>query len=144
MEESHKIFHRRDTGAHFAGALQPLEILPDNMQRCRDRLLELSTLKAGWLDGAGMEIDPRAMAAAEAFLTMRPFFAGAYRLYPTEDGGILFEFENHGWDFSVEFSPTGAIEMYGVEIAGSEEMELQSFEQLDEAFISVFDARIRG
>jgi hypothetical protein len=113
--------------------------LSDSIMRCRNRLDELSKLDGGWHDGDGNAIDPSAVAAAKVFLAKRPFFAAAYRVYPTDGGGILFEFENDGWDFSVEFGVAGAIEMYGVQIDGSEEMEPKFFTRLDDDFIRVFD-----
>lgn len=115
-----------------------------DLMRCRDRLAAVRSLAAGWHDGSGAAIDDAALDAAERFLTKRPFLAGAYRIYPTDRGGLQFEFETAGWDFSVEFGVGGTVEMYGVQIEGPEEMEPVAFESPDEAFLRQFDARVHG
>jgi hypothetical protein len=117
------------------------EEIADNLTRCRTRLAELSRIQAGWLDGSGAAVDAAAVAAAESFLSKRPFLATAYRIYPTMSGGILFEFERNGWDFSVEFNVDGSIEMYGVQINGEGEMQPHNFSLMNDEFISLFDAR---
>jgi hypothetical protein len=110
--------------------------------RCRQRVAELRVLNAGWHDGSGEAIDAAAADAAERFLAKRPFLASHYGIYPTDAGGLVFEFETRDWDFSVEFGPGGTVELYGVQLNGSEEMEPQVFESLDEHFIAAFDARV--
>ena len=75
------------------------------------------------------------------FPTKRPSLAGSYLIYPTSTGGVLFEFQCNGWDFSVEFNPDGSIEMYGVQIDGPEEMAPIPFERMNDEFIELFDAR---
>jgi hypothetical protein len=49
--------------------------------------------------------------------------------------------EVRGWDYSVEFGPDGTVEMYGVEVSGSDEMEPVRYPALGADFIGVFDAR---
>jgi hypothetical protein len=135
----------KDNNDHLRSVIDVFDVelidaeLSDSIMRCRDRLNELSSLGAGWHDGDGNAVTPSAVEAAKVFLAKRPFFAGAYRLYPTEAGGILFEFKNDGWDFSVEFGAEGTVEMYGIQISGSEEMEPEFFGRLGEDFIKVFD-----
>jgi hypothetical protein len=113
-----------------------------DLLRCRGRLAELRDLKAGWHDGSGAAIDEAAAETAERFLSKRPFLASKSRIYPTDAGGVQFEFERNGWDFSLEFHPGGTIEMYGVRIEGIEEMQPQIFERFDESFIRQFDERV--
>lgn len=115
--------------------------LSDNIMRCKDRLTEIHSLPEGWHNGIGAAPAAVALSAAHTFLRSRPSFAGAYRIYPTEMGGVLFEFEVRGWDYSVEFGPDGTVEMYGVEISGSDEMEPVRYPALGADFIGVFDAR---
>jgi hypothetical protein len=112
----------------------------EHIKRCRARLSELRKLSAGWLDGSGSPIKTTAINLAEAFLNKRPAFAEAYRLYPTEDGGVLFEFLVKGWDLSLEFGPAGGIEMYGVEVDGAGEMQPCTFSGLSDEFNRAFDA----
>ena len=73
--------------------------------KCKTRLSEIGSLGAGWHDGTGELIGPKAIAAAERFLLKRPSLCARYKIYPTEGGGVLFEFDHEGWDFSVEFGP---------------------------------------
>jgi len=118
--------------------------ISENINRCRTRLQELRALQAGWCDGVGSPLTDAALQLSELFLNKRPYFADAYRLYPTEVGGILIEFEVRRWDFSIEFGPSGTIEMYGVEIDGGGEMEPQEFDSLGDKFLDVFDDRTQG
>jgi hypothetical protein len=113
-----------------------------DLLRCRSRLAELRDLKAGWHDGSGAAIDEAAAETAERFLSKRPFLASKSRIYPTDAGGVQFEFERNGWDFSVEFGLGGAVEMYGVQIEGPDEMAPRTYERLDESFIHLFDERV--
>jgi hypothetical protein len=113
-----------------------------DLEKCRIRLNEIRSLGAGWHDGAGMAIDTSAVDAANRFLSMRPSLAGTYRIYPTEAGGVLFEFDSNGWDFSIEFRTGGTVEMYGVQVAGDGEMEPHEFSEVGQAFMSEFDRRV--
>lgn len=111
--------------------------------RCRERILELKALAAGWHDGEGLAIDPTSLDAAEVFLSKKFHLSGAYKIYPMETGQILIEFETNGWDFSIEFGPGADIEMYGVEIDGEGEMEPTTFSGVSEGFLKEFDSRVR-
>lgn len=115
--------------------------LSDNIMRCRERLSEVRHLAAGWLNGIGEASAEAAVEGASAFLRKRPSLAGAYRIYPTEEGGVLFEFEVGGWDYSVEFNREGSVEMYGVQINGPDEMDPVTFPGLSDDFLGAFDAR---
>ncbi|MFN3820009.1 hypothetical protein [Blastomonas sp.] len=112
------------------------------LSACRKRLEELRSLEAGWHNGVGKQVTDDALHAAEAFLTKRTSFCAAYRLYPTEGGGILIDFEHGNWDYSVEFSATGSVEMYGVEIEGDGELGPKEFNFVGEVFLTAFDDRI--
>jgi hypothetical protein len=134
-----------DNNDNYRGIIEVFDVeLIDgaDLTRCRGRLAELRGFEAGWHDGLGAAIDAAALEAAERFLAKRPFFAGAYHIYPTDAGGILFEFESSGWDFSIEFGLGGTVEMYGVQIEGPAVMEPHPFDRLDDAFIGLFDARV--
>ena len=113
--------------------------LSDNVLKCKIRLDELRQLPEGWLDGAGKKIDENALSTAEKFLMKRPALADKYRIFPMETGGVLFEFETDGWDLSVEFYSNNSVEIYGVEINGTDELIPQQFSDLDNNFIILFD-----
>ena len=116
--------------------------LAENLENCRRRVDELRALGAGWHDGGGEAISLKAVDAATALLAKRPDLASAYRIFPTLSGGVTFEFETGGWDLSVELTPDGASELYGVKLDGPEEIEPQGFPDLGDAFFVAFDERI--
>jgi len=109
---------------------------------CRNRLEEIRSLDAGWNDGTGAEITDHALAAAEAFLAKRPAYCSAFRIFPTDSGGVLVDFEHAGWDYSVELTRLGGVEMYGVEIDGNGELEPIGFGGVTEDFLAIFDGRM--
>ena len=115
----------------------------EKLQRCRSRLDEFRKLDNGWHDGAGVKISDHAFAAADKMLQKRLTLAGVYRIYPTVLGGILFEFEWNGWDYSIEFSPDGSLEFYGIQIDGDEELDVHAFAELNEEFFALLDGRLR-
>jgi hypothetical protein len=59
-----------------------------------------------------------------------------YAVAPTEEGGVLLEFEAKGWDYGVEFNPDGSFKFFGIEIDGREECSLDfipsNFQMLQE------------
>ncbi len=139
-----------DSQDHFRRVADVFEIaVVDNelsaaLSKCRKRLIEIRALNAGWHDGSGLQITDSALNAAESFLSKRTAHCAAFRLYPTEAGGILIDFEQGGWDYSVEFSAVGGVEMYGIEINGSGELEPEEFDFMDDVFLSAFDSRMNA
>jgi hypothetical protein len=110
--------------------------------RCRSRLTELRTLVTGWHNGMGVPVAPEALSAAERFLSKRPSLCAVYKIYPTEGGGVLFEFESNDWDFSIEFASDGSVEMYGVHLNHVDVMEPSSFSEVGAEFMKEFDIRV--
>ncbi|WP_125255469.1 hypothetical protein [Brevundimonas fluminis] len=117
------------------------EIVADLLKR-RERLAELRKLEDGWYDGEGLGVSEAADQAAQRLLDKRPLFAAHYLIFPTVAGGILFEIEQNGWDYSVEIAADGSVEMFGVQIDGPDEMEPQNFDGINDAFVEVFDAKL--
>jgi len=115
-----------------------------DLLRCRNRIAELSALSDGWHDGAGRRIADDAVELANRFLSKRPTLSKQYHIYPTEEGGILVEFEANLWDISVEFLPEGGVELYGVQIDGAEELQPVHFSDIDGDFMTAFDRRVKG
>jgi hypothetical protein len=116
----------------------------EDLLRCRGRLNEIGALSEGWHDGGGARIGATVVEVATRFLGKRPALSRSYRIYPTVEGGILFEFEAHGWDLSVEFLPDAQIEFYGVQIDGDEELAPMRFAEMSDEFIIEFDNRAKG
>ena len=110
-------------------------------RKAMKRLDELRSLPRGWFDGSGESLSDEALGNAEKFLAQRPKLCSAYRIFPTETGGILIDFEHAGWDYSIEFAASDKIEMYGVAIEGREEMDSHEFHSID-AFVAEFDRRV--
>ena len=90
--------------------------------RCKKRLQHLETLKDGWLDGAGRAPTALALRSARQFLRRFAEHSELFSIFPTENGGVLFEFSCGEWAYSVEFSAGGLVMFYGIEIAGEGEI----------------------
>ncbi|OYV35000.1 MAG: hypothetical protein B7Z80_19660 [Rhodospirillales bacterium 20-64-7] len=137
-----------DSQDHFRRVADVFDIaVVDNelsaaLAKCRERLDEIRALDAGWHDGSGLQITDSALKAARLFLVKRTNFCAVFRIFPTEAGGILIDFENGGWDYSIEFSAAGRVEIYGIEIDGSGELEPEEFDFVNEKFLSAFDIRM--
>ncbi len=80
---------------------------------------------------------------ASRLLARKPRFAGHYRIFPTDPGGLLFEFVREGWDYAIEIHPDGALEIYGVESDGTGETGTDVLDMSSDAFINEFD-RVTG
>lgn len=114
----------------------------NELQRCLNRIEELRKLEDGWEDGDGLSISTLAIDNALQLINRRAVLSPMFRIYPTSEGGVLFEFKSNGWDFSVEFHAEGTVEMYGVEIAGQGEMSPALFDTVADDFASEFDAKV--
>lgn len=117
------------------------EKVSEDLMKYRKRLDELRVLPSGWLDGAGEAPSAAAIKAAEVFLAKRPFQAAAYKLFPTPSGGVVFELDVGGWDYSVEFPSDGSVEMYGIEVDGTDEVLPERFDAVSDEFLDFFDTR---
>lgn len=118
------------------------EQIAADLERCKNRLAEIQVLGDGWDDEGAKAIDSYAHRAAVAFLHKRPLMSSAYKIFPTKAGGVLFEFESNGWDLSVEFSPGGSVELFGIEVDGQASMLPVRFDGVNEHFIELFDQRV--
>jgi len=105
-------------GASASAELQALAALT----RCRERISYLRHLHEGWHDGFGHPPTSESEAAALRLLSRNPGMAASYSIFPTDAGGLLFEFVHSGWNYSVEIGPGGTAEMHGTEIEGDAEM----------------------
>lgn len=106
------------------------------LNKLKIRLQEISNLKNGWHDGSGEKIAPEAVQAAELFCIKYIDRYPSLRAFPTEEGGILIEFENNIWDLSIEISSTGASSLYASEINGSKVLEIFDSEKIDYFLLS--------
>lgn len=115
------------------------EQIASQLTRCRDRLSQLAALSDGWHDGSGFGPKPKALSNAFRFLDLRFSLCDLYRIYPTEDGGVLFELEIKGWDVSIEFLADGKVQFDAIEIEGERMIEPAIFDALEDQFLVKFD-----
>jgi hypothetical protein len=111
---------------------------------CRDRIASLVSLGDGWHNGFGKSPTHAAAETATRLLARKPGMAGNYRIFPTELGGLLFEFSRQGWDYSIEISPAGKVEIYGTENAGDNEMDTEALDASSDEFARQLDGVIGG
>ena len=102
-----------------------------NMKRCEDRLRELRNLNPDWYDEDSVAPTSKALDDAGKILKTIPKLAESTLIFPTPVGGVLFEYECGGWDYSVEIDADGKIEIFGIEIEGTNDLPLRLFEQVD-------------
>jgi len=110
-----------------------------DLERCRIRIAALASLQGGWHDGDGLTPTPEAVTTAGRLLSARPPLAANYHIYPTDEGGILFEFLHAGWDYSVEVGPDGTVEIYGVQVDGPGDLETETFPGIYDAALKFLD-----
>ena len=110
--------------------------------RLSKRVIEMQQLQTGWGEGSGEKISERAVRAALQFINERPDLLSFLHVYPTDDGGVLFEFESGKWDLSVEMTPAGKIELYGVRIDKDEALEPMHFDTIDPFLMNQINSRI--
>lgn len=115
------------------------EQIAAQLKRCRDRLNQIASLPDGWHDGDGKAPTGEAVSSASRFLGHRVALCEHYRLYPTDEGGVLFEMDVKGWDLSIEFAADGKVNIYGIEIGGDRAIDEITYDAVDEAFFSKFN-----
>jgi hypothetical protein len=64
--------------------------------------------------------------------------AESYSIFPTDGGGLLFEFVRFGWNHSIEIGPAGKAEIYSTEIGGDGEADTDAFDVESEEFVEAF------
>ena len=113
------------------------------LSACRERILYLRSLEEGWHDGFGKPPTQEAVATASRLLSRKPGMAASYRIFPTDAGGLLFEFVRAGWNHSIEIGPGGSAEMYSTEIEGDAETDTEALDVNGDEFIQHFE-RVTG
>ena len=118
--------------------------LPANYLPCLRRINDLSMLKKGWYNGAGLRPTRKAVASAKAFLSEYFHMADDLDVCATSRGGVAFEFERRGWDYTVEFNSVGRVILYGMEIDGEGEIEPKRSSVMDDKFHALVNKIIGG
>jgi len=106
---------------------------------CRNRIGSLTSLQDGWHDGGGKAPTAKAVSVALRLLSRKPAMADSYSIFPTDDGGLLFEFVRLGWNHSIEIGPVGRAEIYSTEISGDGEADTEAFDVESDEFAEEFD-----
>lgn len=133
-----------DSRGKFKGVQDVISVsvVPDEaLSTALERLEELKKLQKGWLDGEGEPLSVKATALAESFVKVTRNFAHLYRIFPTEEGGVLIDLNRNGWLYSVEFGGDDEIEMRGSDIKGEEWMETSEFPDVD-SLIEFFNEKV--
>jgi hypothetical protein len=110
--------------------------------RLSKRVIEMQQLQVGWGEGSGEKISERALRAALQFINARPDLLSFLHVYPTDDGGVLFEFESGKWDLSVEMTAAGKIELYGVRLDSDEALEPMHFDNINPHLMNQINSRV--
>lgn len=125
--------YRKTVDVHTIGLVD--EGFAEARAKCDAKLIELGSLTTGWDDGPAEAITPRALDNVRKFLGLLPQLCSGIKIFPTQQGGVLSEFEWGRWDLSVEFLKSGEIEFFGIEISGPGEIQPKSFVEIDGGLI---------
>ena len=113
-----KFFLDLDVEIDGAGRIAAVQEMND-YERQQHHLVEVietyRTFDDGWLDGHGKSVSREITDTAIAYLDGRAPLPNFYGVAPTEDGGILLEYQIGTWDYGIEFTPSGDIEFFGVD-----------------------------
>lgn len=107
------------------------------------RISELRKLEKGWLDGDGEAVSQTAIRTARAVLHRRPDIAKLrLGIFPTEEGGLTFEFQKDGWSYAIEMMAANSVEWFATEKGGPGSIEPTPFQTSEPAFWTELDSRI--
>jgi hypothetical protein len=109
------------------------------MAAARQRIAAIAALRDGWHDGFGKATTAEAVAAAMDLLNTDPAMAPLYHVFPTDEGGLLFEFVLVGWNYAFEVGSAGAVEGYGTEMDGEGEWAMSAEDVGSDVFRESFD-----
>ena len=80
-------------------------------------------LPKGWYNGAGKAPRKLTLRKSLFFLYTARSLPQNLCVAPTPDGDIHFEFQENGWDFSIEFLDSGDVDMCGIDLSSNHETE---------------------
>jgi hypothetical protein len=109
---------RHDDSIQTVITIHDLSLLEDPAITAID---EMSLLQDGWLDGFGKEISSETRDNAKTFLVSSNRLPAFYAVAPTEDGGILLEYDREGWDYGIEFYSDGTYSVFGIDLNSEDE-----------------------
>lgn len=106
-------------------------------KRCALRMLHLHGLRDDWYDEDSSAPTPLAMTSAVSLFNRISSLMSVASIFPTYEGGVLLEYENDCWDWSVEIFPDGDVEVHGSEIMGGTDCREQCFRTLIDAMETI-------
>lgn len=110
-----------DTLDRFKGVVDNFNIEIEEEEHLA-RLTSLSLLRQGWHDGTGKRVTDQSLQLARDFTKYLVHKKIKPEIFPTEEGGILVDFETASWDYSAEFGNLGSISYWGIEVDGEAEL----------------------
>ncbi|REC98882.1 hypothetical protein DFO60_4835 [Ectopseudomonas oleovorans] len=105
-------------------------------------LAEIARLEEGWLDGEGESISRTAIETTKLVLKSTEDLPANYKIFPTEQAGILLEFKQTDWAYSLEIAKSGSLHIVGVKIGSPENYESEIFEKFSKEFEVEMHTRI--
>lgn len=108
-----------------------------------NRIADLRKLEKGWLDGDGEAVSQGAIKTARALLHRRPDIAKLrLGIFPTEEGGLTFEFHKDGWNYVIEMMSANSVEWFATEHNGPGSIEPTPFLTTEPGFWAELDGRL--
>lgn len=101
---------------------------------------QMAALEDGWLDGYGSAVSERVREQAKSFLISFNRLPSFYAVAPTEEGGILLEYINNGWDYGIEFNADLSSCVFGIKVGEKEEFS----EEFSAAQSKKFASRVKA
>src|SRR5690625_2450388 len=81
----------------------------------------MEALDEGWLEGYGRKVPVYVRERAKEFLHSSNNLPEFYAVAPTEEGGVLLEYQVGRWDYGAEFHPDSSLTLFGIDLEGDGE-----------------------
>lgn len=130
------VLRRHDDSIHSVITIHDISLLE---HPAIDAIDKMASLEKGWLDGYGHSISQSIRDSAKRFIVTTNPLPTFYAIAPTEEGGILLEYEISGWDYGIEFNADNSFTFFGIEMKGNAEFS-DTYSAND---IQLLQARIR-
>lgn len=128
---------RHDDVIQSVITIHDLSLLEDPTITAIDKM---ATLEDGWLDGYGTSVGETVRELAKKFVGSFTGLPSFYAVAPTEEGGILLEYTNNGWDYGIEFNADLSTCVFGIRIGEREEFS----EEFNAANYRKFASRVQA
>ncbi|WP_145012425.1 hypothetical protein [Pseudomonas oryzihabitans] len=123
--------------------IELIETMSDAQQKLASRLRYISDFKDGWMDGAGAAASSRAVSSCRELFRKTKDLAERYRLYPSEEGSLLVEFETNDWEYFIRIEVDGRISLSGLSLDGEDEIDTEHYPSANDDFLAILDSRTK-